>query len=67
MFNKALLALDELERWKERQRRIEDETEDGQKGKIVNEQVVYYTNLLRDMKQEICRPDLLTLLRSMSR
>lgn len=67
MLNKAVLALDELEKWKERQCRIRDKATAGQEMENVNKQVAYYTDLIRDMKQEMCRPGLLTLLRSMSR
>ncbi len=68
-------AQKEYERWRQRERRIheaitqvnEERVRLGAELERVEQQVVYYDNLTRDMKKELRRPGLSTLLSSMRR
>lgn len=68
-------AQKEFERWRQRERRLLealsqlDEERDRLDAELerVEQQVVYYDNLTRDMKKELGRPGLSSLLSSMRR
>ena len=63
----------EFERWRQRERRLLDAISqvDEERARLntelerVGQQVVYYDNLTRDMKKELGRPGLSSLLSSM--
>jgi hypothetical protein len=54
MLDKALLALEELERWSARDTR----------SSFVRRQIAYYGALVADMKRELCQPGLTTFMRT---
>ncbi len=66
-------AQKEFERWRQRERRLLQAIEqvNEERGRLdvelgrVQQQVSYYDNLTRDMKKELGRPGLSTLLSSM--
>ena len=68
-------AQKEYERWRQRERRIQEAISqvDEERGRMdaelerVEQQIVYYDNLTRDMKKELGRPGLSSLLSSMRR
>ncbi len=68
-------AQKEYERWRQRERRIQeaiaqvDEERERLDAELerVDQQVVYYDSLTRDMKKELRRPGLSSLLSSMRR
>ncbi len=68
-------AQKEFERWRQRERRILTAIEqvDDERGRLgteldrVEQQVVYYDNLTRDMKKELRRPGISSLLSSLRR
>lgn len=65
----------EVERWRQRERRILDalQTVDDERHRLdgellkVNQQVAYYDSLMREMKRELGRPGLSSLLSSLRR
>ena len=66
-----LLAIKELESWKERKEKILDElmtlsddekTEKKKELEKINEQIAYYESLIKDMKKEVKPPKLAHLL-----
>lgn len=66
-----LLAINELESWKERKEKILDElmtlsddekTEKKKELEKINEQIAYYESLIKDMKKEVKPPKLAHLL-----
>lgn len=68
-------AQKEFERWRQRERRLllAIEQVDEERGRLdtelgrVEQQVLYYDSLARDMKRELRRPGLSSLLSSMRR
>lgn len=66
-------AQKEYERWRQRERRLQEAISqvEEERGRLnaelerVEQQVVYYDNLTRDMKKELGRPGLSSLLSSM--
>jgi len=72
----ALQAMErEVDRWRQRERRILDalQTVDDERHRLdeellkVDQQVTYYDSLTRDMKRELGRPGLSSLLSSFRR
>lgn len=72
----ALQAMErEVDRWRQRERRILDalQTADDERHRLdeellkVDQQVAYYDSLTRDMKRELGRPGLSSLLSSFRR
>ena len=73
---RALLAMErEVERWRQRERRILDalQTVDDERHRLdeellkVDQQVAYYDSLTREMKRELGGPGLSSLLSSLRR
>ncbi len=66
-------AQKEFERWRQRERRLQEAIEqvDEERGRLdaelgrVDQQVLYYDNLTRDMKKELGRPGISSLLSSL--
>lgn len=65
----------EIERWRQRERRLLDALEqvDDERGRLetelvkVEQQVAYYDSLTREMKRELGRPGLSSLMSSLRR
>jgi len=68
-------AQKEFERWRQRERRLATAIEQVEEERVrldaeldrVEQQVVYYDNLARDMKKELRRPGISSLLSSLRR